>query len=81
VTSDRTATTSGRNPATDHLLAPQSAALVVIDYQPSQLQTVSLMDHQVLTDNIVSFARLAKPFNRPVVLSTVGVETRGQEPT
>ncbi len=81
MTSDQAAAPSFRNPGTDHLLTPQNAALVVIDYQPSQLQTVSSMDHQVLTDNIVSVARLAKTFNLPVVLSTVGVKTRGQEAT
>lgn len=66
---------------TDHLLTPQNSALIVIDYQPSQLQTVSSMDHQFLTDNIVSVARLAKTFKLPVVLSTVGVDGRGQAPT
>jgi nicotinamidase-related amidase len=81
MTSDQTAPSSPRDPETDHLLTPQNAALVVIDYQPSQLQTVSSMDHQVLTDNIVSVARLAKAFKLPFVLSTVGVKTRGQEAT
>jgi nicotinamidase-related amidase len=70
-----------RDPVTDHLLTPQNSALVVIDYQPSQLQTVTSIDHQLLTDNIVSVARLAKTFSLPVVLSTVGVNDRGQAPT
>jgi nicotinamidase-related amidase len=70
-----------RDPVTDHLLTPQNSALVVIDYQPSQVQTVTSIDHQLLTDNIVSVARLAKTFNLPVVLSTVGVNDRGQAPT
>jgi nicotinamidase-related amidase len=72
---------STRDPVTDHLLTPQNSALIVIDYQPSQLQTVSSMDHQLLTDNIVSVARLARTFKLPIVLSTVGVEGRGQAPT
>jgi nicotinamidase-related amidase len=72
---------SERDPITDHLLTPQNSALVVIDYQPSQFQTVTSVDHQLLTDNIVSVARLAKAFNLPVVLSTVGVNGRGQAPT
>ena len=72
---------STRDPLTDHLLTPQNCALIVIDYQPSQLQTVGSMDHQLLTDNIVSVARLAKTFKLPIVLSTVGVEGRGQAPT
>ena len=69
-----------RDPITDHLLTPQNAALVVIDYQPSQVQTVSSMDHELLVANIVSVARTAKAFDLPVVLSTVNV-ANGQGPT
>ena len=69
-----------RDPVTDHLLTSQNSALVVIDYQPSQVQTVTSIDRQLLTDNIVSVARLAKTFNLPVVLSTVNV-AHGQPPT
>jgi nicotinamidase-related amidase len=72
---------SARDPIADQLLTPQNSALVVIDYQPSQFATVTSMDHQLLTDNIVSVARLAKTFGLPVVLSTVGVNGRGQPPT
>jgi nicotinamidase-related amidase len=81
MTSPQESNGSVRNPVTDHLLTPQNSALVVIDYQPSQVQTVTSIDHQVLTDNIVSVARLARAFSLPVVLSTVGVNSRGQEPT
>jgi len=64
-----------RDQATDHLLTPKNAALVVIDYQPSQVQTVASIDHELLVDNIVSVARLAKTFDLPVVLSTVSSRT------
>ena len=37
---------SVRNPVTDHLLTPENSALVVIDYQPSQVQTVASMDQR-----------------------------------
>jgi nicotinamidase-related amidase len=69
-----------RDPLTDHLLTPQNAALVVIDYQPSQVQAVKSMDQHVLVDNIVSVARLANTFHLPTVLSTVNV-AHGQGPT
>jgi len=69
-----------RDPVSDHLLTPQNAALVVIDYQPSQVHIVTSMDRELLIDNIVSVARLAKTFDLPVVLSTVNV-TDGQAPT
>jgi nicotinamidase-related amidase len=69
-----------RDPVTDHLLSPRNSALVVIDYQPSQVGTVTSIDRQLLTDNIVSVARLAKTFKLPVVLSTINV-AHGQGPT
>jgi nicotinamidase-related amidase len=69
-----------RDPVTDDLLTPQNAALVVIDYQPSQIQAVRSMDHDLLVANIVSVARLAETFHLPVVLSTVNV-AGGQGPT
>jgi nicotinamidase-related amidase len=80
VTSFRASEEHVRSPVTDHLLTPQNSALVVIDYQPSQVQTVASIDHQVLIDNIVSVARLAKTFKLPVVLSTIQV-AHGQQPT
>src|SRR5690242_16383914 len=74
------ASESPRDPLTDHLLTPQNAALVVIDYQPSQVQTVTSMDRDLLIDNIVSVARLARTYELPIVLSTVNV-ANGQQPT
>jgi nicotinamidase-related amidase len=69
-----------RDPITDQLLTPENAALVIIDYQPSQIGTVRSMDHDVLLDNIVSVARLGKTYGLPIVLSTVNV-AGGQGPT
>jgi nicotinamidase-related amidase len=62
-----------RDPRTDSLLTPQNAALIVIDYQPSQIQSVRSIDHDLLLDNIVSVARLGKTYGLPIVLSTVNV--------
>jgi nicotinamidase-related amidase len=62
-----------RDPLTDPLLTPSNSALVVIDYQPSQFQTVHSMDTDLLTRNIVSVARTAKTYGLPIVLSTVNV--------
>jgi nicotinamidase-related amidase len=60
-----------RDPVTDHLLTPRNAAVVVIDYQPDQMQVMTSMDREVLVDNMVSVARLARTYDLPVVLSTV----------
>jgi nicotinamidase-related amidase len=70
-----------RDPVTDPLLTPENCALLIIDYQPNQLQAVGSIDHDQLTRNIVSVARLATTFHLPVVLSTVNVRTAGAPPT
>ena len=70
-----------RDPVTDPLLTPQNSALVVIDYQPSQIQAVTSIDHDLLVRNVVSVARLAKTYGLPIVLSTVNVAANGQPPT
>jgi nicotinamidase-related amidase len=64
----------------DHLLTPQNAALVLIDYQPSQFATVRSIDTDLLLKNIVSTVKAVKAFDLPVVHSTVNV-ANGQEPT
>jgi nicotinamidase-related amidase len=69
-----------RDPIADHLLTPQNSALIVIDYQPSQVQTVTSIDHELLIANIVSVARVATTYGLPIVLSTVNV-AGGQQPT
>jgi len=42
-----------RDPVADHLVTPQNAALVVIDYQPSQVAAIRSMDPDLLLENIV----------------------------
>ena len=70
-----------RDPLADHLLTPDNSALIVIDYQPSQLQLVKSMDHDLLMRNIISVSQLAKLFGVPIVLSTVNVVANNQPPT
>ena len=62
-----------RDPLADHLLTPQNAAMVVIDYQPSQFSSVRSMDAGLLLKNIVSTVKLARLFGLPIVHSTVNV--------
>ncbi|MCW0199853.1 isochorismatase family protein [Sphingopyxis sp.] len=70
-----------RDPQNDHMLTPQNAALVIIDYQPVQVGSIVTMNKRLLIDNIVAVARLAKLYALPVVLSTVNVETGLNSPT
>jgi nicotinamidase-related amidase len=69
-----------RDPLADHLLTPQNAALLLIDYQPAQLAAVRSMDRDLLVNNAVSALRTIKTFGIPVVHSTVNVAS-GQGPT
>jgi len=70
-----------RDPLADHLLTPQNAALIVIDYQPTQVAAVRSMDQELLTRNIVSTVKVARVFGLPIVHSTVNVSSGGQKPT
>jgi nicotinamidase-related amidase len=70
-----------RDPLADHLITPQNAALVLIDYQPEQFADVRSMDPDLLLENIVSTVKLAKLFDVPIVHSTVNVATGRNEPT
>jgi nicotinamidase-related amidase len=70
-----------RDPLSDPLLTPENSALIIIDYQPGQLQLVKSMDHDLLQRNIISVAQLAKTYNVPIVLSTVNVVANNQPPT
>jgi nicotinamidase-related amidase len=65
----------------DHLITPQNAALVLIDYQPSQFGTVRSMDPNLLRKNVVSTVRTARAFGLPIVHSTVNVASGQQQPT
>jgi nicotinamidase-related amidase len=69
-----------RDPIADHLLTPENAAFLFIDYQPAQLAAVHSMDHALMMKNVVSTVRTIKTFGVPVVHSTVNVAA-GQGPT
>jgi len=64
-----------RDPVSDHLLTPQNAALLIIDYQPVQVGTITSMDRQLLVDNIIRVARTAKAYGLPIVTTTVNVSS------
>ena len=70
-----------RDPVSDHLLTPENAAFLFIDYQPSQLAGVFSMDRALLVKNAVSTVRTIKAFNVPVVHSTINVATGRGKPT
>ena len=70
-----------RDPLADHLLTPQNAAFLLIDFQPQQLGGVRSMDRDLLVKNAVSTVRTIKTFGVPVVHSTVNVASGQEQPT
>jgi nicotinamidase-related amidase len=70
-----------RDPVADHLVTPQNATPVVIDYQPSQVAAIGSMDPDLLLENIVSSVKTARAFGLPIVHSTVNVASGRQQPT
>ena len=73
--------TAIRDQVGDHLITPKNSAMVVIDYQPSQLAGVRSMDRDLLVKNIVSTVKIAKVFGVPIVHSTINVKTGRGKPT
>jgi nicotinamidase-related amidase len=76
-----TSTSAVRDPVADPLMTPQNSALLVIDYQPSQLESVRSMDHELLLKNAICTVKLAKLYSVPVVHSTIQVASGRQAPT
>ncbi len=69
-----------RNPKDDHLLTPKNSALIVIDYQPVQVNSIASMDRQLLVNNIVGTAKAAVLYGLPIIHSTVNVATGANKP-
>jgi nicotinamidase-related amidase len=69
-----------RDPAKDHLLTPKNSALIIVDYQPVQVNSITSMDRQKLVDNIVGVAKAGRAFGLPIVHSSVNVKTGLNKP-
>lgn len=69
-----------RDPLRDHLLTPQNAAFIIIDYQPVQVSSIRSMDQKELVFNIVSTAKAAVNYKLPIIHSTVNVESGLNKP-
>jgi nicotinamidase-related amidase len=63
-----------RDPLKDRLLTPQNCAVVLIDYQPEQVATVKSSPIEEVMLNVKAVCKLARAYEVPVVLSTVGVD-------
>jgi nicotinamidase-related amidase len=70
-----------RDQIADHLLTPKNSALIMIDYQPTQVNSIHSMDRQQLVQNSIRIARIASTYGLPIVLSTVNVKSGRNQPT
>ncbi len=64
-----------RDQKNEHLITPENAALIIIDYQPIQVNSINSMDRQELVRNIVNTAKIAVAYKLPIILSTVNVQS------
>ncbi|MCY1141441.1 isochorismatase family protein [Actinoplanes sp. Pm04-4] len=72
---------AGTRSRSNPLFSPENSALVLIDYQPEMLSTVTSMDTKLLELNVRALARSARLLNVPTVLTTVGVKAGVNHPT
>lgn len=75
-----TSPSTPRDPAADHMLTAQNAALLIIDFQPVQVGSIASMNKRLLVANVVAVARTAKLFGMPTVLTTVNVTSGHNQP-
>lgn len=53
------------------LLTPDNCVVTLIDHQPQMLFGITSIDRQTLINNVVGFAKAARVFDVPLILSTV----------
>lgn len=63
-----------RDPVADKLLTPENSAFLLIDYQPTQINSINSMNRAQLIKNVVNVIGLMNTFKIAVILSTVNVK-------
>ena len=61
----------------DALLTPQNCVVLLIDHQPSQLANVNSHDPTMVINNVTALAEVAKVFDVPTILTTIGAARGG----
>ena len=61
----------------DALLAPENCVVLLIDHQPSQLANVNSHDPTMVINNVTALAKVAKAFDVPTILTTIGAARGG----
>jgi nicotinamidase-related amidase len=62
----------------DALLTPENCVVLLIDHQPSQLANVNSHDPTMVINNVTALAKVAKTFDVPTILTTVGAARGGE---
>jgi nicotinamidase-related amidase len=70
-----------RDQRTDHLLTPENSAVIIIDYQQTQVASIESQDKFTMVQNVIALAKLAKVFKIPLVVSTVNIKSGLNGPT
>ena len=70
-----------RDQKTDHLLTPENSAVIIIDYQNTQVESIESTDKYRMVQNVIALAKLARVFKIPIVVSTVNVKSGLNGPT
>jgi nicotinamidase-related amidase len=70
-----------RDPQLDPLLTPENCVVVFIDYQEGQYATISSASREHINLGATTLAKLARAYNLPTILSTVGVDLGVNEAT
>ena len=66
-----------KNHATIIQLTPGNCIFILINYQTKLAFTINSKDQSALINNVVRLAQIAKTFEIPVILTTIGAETFG----
>jgi nicotinamidase-related amidase len=61
----------------DALLTPENCVVLLIDHQPSQLANVNSHDPTMVINNVTGLAKVAKAFDVPTILTTIGAARGG----
>jgi nicotinamidase-related amidase len=61
----------------DALLTPENCVVLLIDHQPSQLANVNSHDPTMVINNVTALAKVAKAFDVPTILTTIGAVRGG----
>jgi len=70
-----------RDQKADHLLTPENSAVIIIDYQATQVGSIESTDKYRMVQNTIALVKLAKVFKIPIIISTVNVKTGINGPT